>query len=48
MNKKASRQPLPARHVRQPLAAETMNRMVALYGAGQWQLLEELAQQTVK
>jgi Flp pilus assembly protein TadD len=48
MNKKTSRQPLPARHVKQPLSAETMNRMVALYSAGQWQQLEELAQQTVK
>ncbi|HEY8025382.1 MAG TPA: tetratricopeptide repeat protein [Burkholderiaceae bacterium] len=48
MNKKAGHSPMPVRQIRQPLSAETMNRMVALYNTAQWPQLEALAQQTVK
>lgn len=48
MNKKASRPTVPSRTGRQPLSADTMNRLVALYGAGQWQQLEVAARETVK
>ena len=49
MNKKAGpgRQATPIRG-KQPLSAETMNKMVVLYGAGQWQQLEAVAGEATK
>ena len=48
MNKKAGRAAMPLRAGKQPLSAETMNKMVALYGAGQWQQLEVAARDAVR
>ncbi len=48
MNKKASRAAVPLRAGRQPLSVDTMNKMVALYGAGQWLQLEELARDAAR
>ena len=43
MSKKPHRAAVPAKQLRQPLSTETMNKMVALYGAAQWEQLEVVA-----
>ncbi|MBV8666821.1 MAG: tetratricopeptide repeat protein [Burkholderiaceae bacterium] len=45
MSNKSVRMPTPAQRKKMPLSMETMNQMVALYNAGQWQQLEETARE---